>query len=172
MTRCETLREIELGRVHLTIDTVYDESPDFSYLGKFSRMNWHPETYVYHRPSGLMYDGRFWRDERGRIQAEPDLDDAYSHEYQFIDIGDCQFQRSDKHSLRYAFQNAKRLDRLDDYWCYLAVRATVDIDGRELGSASVWGIESDSDKSYFAEVGREVAQEAISEARQFIGSLA
>lgn len=180
-TRLETLFEKEIGRFRIVAEKHFDESPDFSYLGKFvPKMDWSPETFIYHRPSGLMFDGRLWRNKQGQIQAEPDMECDYRHDgCTLIDIGSCQFKRSDSGSLKMAFENARQLDALDDSWGYVGVWAKVYLEGREIGSASLWGIEDDwagffkpyNSESYILECARDVAKEAVHDARQFMQAI-
>jgi hypothetical protein len=65
-------------------------------------------------------------------------------------------------------------------WCYVGVVVTVEYishhEGRipqysEVGSASLWGIESDSDEGYFSEVARELADEALQIARATVAAI-
>lgn len=165
----------EIGNVMLEVKLEQDTDPEFDYLGEFSNMNWNPKTGIYHRRSGLMYDGKHWRTETGAFAAEPDLECYRSNEYQFIDIGDCQFTRGDKNWLKYAFQNAKQLDTLDDDWIYVGIVATVYLHGVEIGSASVCGFEyqywGKDDNAYIASEAREILGEAIAEAKNFVGKI-
>ena len=175
----DTILEHEIGRFTVKAEKVIDDSPQFDYLGSFEpKMDWNPETYVYHRPSRLMYDGKLWRDHRGRIQAEPELDSHWSHECEFIALGSCQFTRKDEHSLTYAFQNATMLDRLDSDWSFVGIVATVSLEGREIGSSSCYGFEDiysgkgakDSDK-YLLEEARSIVRDAIHDARSFLSKV-
>lgn len=65
-------------------------------------------------------------------------------------------------------------DRLRRYcagdWCYTGVVVTCSRNGLELGRASLWGIESDSD-SYLDECAAELAEEALDEAKEALASL-
>lgn len=165
----------EIGNVTLEVKLKHDTNPMFDYLGEFSNMNWNPKTGIYHRRSKLMYDGKHWRTEKGAFAAEPDLERYGSNEYQFIDIGDWQFNRGDENWLRYAFQNAKQLDTLDDDWIYVGIVATVYLHGVKIGSASVWGFEyqywdKDSNK-YLADDAKSIIYEAIAEAKKFVGKI-
>ena len=57
----------------------------------------------------------------------------------------------------------------NDEWQYVGVAVTASIDGIELGSASLWGIECNypgSDNSYLTDVAEELAPEAIEQAEQ------
>lgn len=69
----------------------------------------------------------------------------------------------------------EKLERMEAYgrgdWYSMGIIATVSHEGTELGHASVWGIESDSDPAYIMETARDVAREAISQARATVGSL-
>lgn len=136
-----------------------DEDADHSYLGEFrERFTWEPATGIYDRQTGLMFDGSKWRDARGHFATPPDDLDPDRRECRFIDIGTCQFTRADRHWLKYAFQNARRLEGLaSGNWCYVGLRLELlDEDDEIIASSSgVWGIESNSGRDYFEEVARE-----------------
>lgn len=59
----------------------------------------------------------------------------------------------------------------DDQWCYVGVVVTASREGVELGSASLWGIESNAG-DYLLDVANELAPEALEEARSMIAKLA
>lgn len=64
-----------------------------------------------------------------------------------------------------------RLKAWCDYdWCYVGAIVTVERKGIELARASLWGIESDAGE-YFLEVGNELAEQALEEARNMIADL-
>jgi hypothetical protein len=167
----------EIGNVELEVKLEQDTDPCFDYLGEFSNMNWNPVTGIYHRRSKLMYDGTRWRTETGGFAPEPELEvwGCGNGEYQFIDIGDCQFNRGDKNWLKYAFQNAKRLDTLDENWIYVGIVATVYLHGIEIGSASVWGFDYEywdrEQNKYLADEAKSILAEAIAEAKKFVGKV-
>lgn len=62
---------------------------------------------------------------------------------------------------RYCLEDYKRAERLNaGDWCYIGIRAKAEVVSANgichtLSSGGVWGIESDSDKSYFKDVARE-----------------
>ena len=59
-----------------------------------------------------------------------------------------------------------------DEWMMVGIIAKVYVNGKELGHSSLWGIEYDyTVKDYHHEVKRDVAWQAIKEAREFIASL-
>jgi hypothetical protein len=67
----------------------------------------------------------------------------------------------------YAEQEYKRMCGLNDgSWIFVGLKVTVFRAGIELGSASLWGIESDSDEAYFIETFNEPAIEALAEAEK------
>lgn len=163
----ETLLEREFfdGKYSVRIYTKYDDSPDFSYLGEFCHMDYDPVVAIYHRNSGLMYFDGKWVDDKGRFAEAPYIHGRSSREYECIAVSDCQFKKGDKHWLKYAFQNCKRLNRLDDYWHYLGVVAEVKKNGYTIGKDSVWGIESDAG-SYLMEAGKECLTQAFQQAKE------
>lgn len=58
----------------------------------------------------------------------------------------------------------------NDDWSYVGVIVTASRAGIELASASLWGIESDSD-DYLTETAQDLAQEAINDAQEAIAAL-
>lgn len=71
-----------------------------------------------------------------------------------------------------ARQDYERLRKfLDGQWGYVGVVVTASREDVELGHASLWGIETDSDPSYFVEVAEELAEEAIEQAREMLAKL-
>ena len=52
-----------------------------------------------------------------------------------------------------------------DDWCYVGLVVTIYAEDVELASASLWGIDSDSDADYFNETIAELLAEAMAEAR-------
>ena len=173
----DTIIERKVGRFSVKAEKVLDDSPDFSYLGAFKpNMVWNPITFTYDRDTDLMYDGSKWRNAKGQIQAEPEnLDYTHRDGCRFIDIGSCQFNRGDSDALKMAFENARLLTRIDEDWQYVGIVATVEMNGREIGSAACYGFEDawygpmakDSEK-YLKLEAKSIVREAIDDARTFI----
>lgn len=61
-------------------------------------------------------------------------------------------------------------DWCNDEWCYVGVVVTASREGLELGSASLWGIESDAG-DYLTEIANELIDEAMEEAKATISRL-
>lgn len=61
-------------------------------------------------------------------------------------------------------------DWCNDQWCYVGVVVTASRNDVELGSASLWGIESDAGE-YLVIIANELADEAIEEARAKLATL-
>jgi hypothetical protein len=91
-----------------------------------------------------------------------------------VEDGDASARDFDRYSKRQiaAFNRGE--------WCYVGVVVTAEYishhEGRipqysEVGSASLWGIESDSDEGYFSEVARELAEEALAMARATVAAI-
>lgn len=59
----------------------------------------------------------------------------------------------------------------DDRWHYCGVIATVTRAGITLATASLWGIESDSPQSHFAEIAADLTDEALTDAQAAIAAL-
>lgn len=163
----DTLFKRHAGAVTVTVGTEYDPDPDLSYYGKFTDdTSWDARTALYHRRSGLlrMPKSDLWRDSRGRICEAPESS-IYAQEYQYIiPSADCE---NEAKSLRMA---AERLDAYGrDQWSMIGIVATVTLDGAEIGQASCWGFEDDSEEKYLRSEARQIASEAIADARAWIG---
>ena len=176
MDTIDTIRDYGLGNARLIVRTVYDDGPDYSYIGEFAPWRDVPyDAYVYDRQERIMGDPvrvingeyrRLWRNARGRIVSPPDTDDSYSREYRYIlptvwNGG----------GFREARQRAEHLDAYArDQWRYIGIVATITVAGREIGEASVWGIEADwryDPMKQDRDVVRDVVREAIDEAQAF-----
>lgn len=170
MQTCDILTDRQIGRVHIIIKTVYDEDgySSLDWLGQFSNYR-EPQTEnqkLVHRSTGRVLDHTgIWRDSRGRIVETPE-ENRYANEMQNT------WHNNGHEKIKYALQDSKRLEDFENgYWSMLGTVATVYVNGKELGRASVWGTESDSDESHFMELGRECLHEALAEAKTFIGEL-
>lgn len=167
-TVLDTIIHRTIGFVTLNVTAYYSDYQEDDCLGEFSDFNQYPATGCYHRASELMWDGSHWRNDKGQIQAEPDFYNN-SREYQFIDIGDCQFSRNAKNWLKYAFQNARRLDRLGTDWVVATMAATVRLDGVEVGSYAAGGFDYDfcGKNDYLYAEAKDLIRQALHEARQW-----
>lgn len=171
----ETLYETTVGKVNVKVTASLDE---YGYemvrddLGQFTdERNADTDQPLYYRREDIVKlpGSDIWRDRRGRIAAAPDEDRYISRECQFIQIDDWHAGCS----LKDAFSVA---DRIEGYergdWYYLDIHAEASIAGRVIGTASLCGVESDSEKSYIAECARDMAHEAINEVREWRQSVA
>ena len=159
----DTLIERANGRAEIAVITVLDEDPDLSWLGEYSdyREPWTADQKLYHIDSGLILDHHgIWRNQFGWIQAAPEETRAH-HEYEYIWLNNGQDR------LKYAMRDAKRLLDYGNGWDYVGIIAEVSLGGAVIGHASVWGVESDSGDSYLMSEAREIAHEALSDARKW-----
>lgn len=174
-------RTITIGRVTLTIEAEYDDSADYSDLGGYASNRearlWDDKVawYSIEDDAIRLPKSDIWQDRRGRIVAEPEnLDwhnNSFHRETEFYKLN-AENYLGEKSRLTYLFQDADRLRGLDHAdWCYMGVVATVSMLNREIAHASVWGIESDSDESYFQECARDMAREAMKGAKAFKQSI-
>ena len=62
-----------------------------------------------------------------------------------------QYGSLEKADIAYALQDYERMERYGDYWSFVGIVVKMFIEGEEVDSASLWGIESDSDDKYFLE---------------------
>lgn len=179
----DTLADHRIGKIRVKVGTDYDPDPDTSYLGEAidyrEARQWTDKYAVYsYEDDAIRLPGSdIWRDRKGRIVAEPERLDRwdsvfYHRDIEFLKL-DSENYKGEPHKLRYLFQDA---DRLRAYyrndWAYFGIIARVYANGREIGNASVWGFESDMGDSEFKAEARNIARDAIAEARQWLESLA
>lgn len=152
------------GAVKVTAESVYDFDPDLSWIGCFTdqrRANPSLPLYSRQRDAIRMPNSDLWRNRRGQITEAPE-DSPYTREYQYIALEDSES------GTKIAFADADRMEAYErQEWGMLGIVATVTVDGCVIGSASLWGIESDSGSAYIRSNAREVAAEAIADAREW-----
>ena len=152
------------GRVVVSIAHEIDTDPDTSWLGEFSGYQ-EPRTKsqkLVHLASGLVLDHHgIWRDERGRIAAEPE-EYRHSRDYEYT------FHNNGHEKIKYALQDSRRLEDINNGNIgFIGIVATVTLDGVEIGHDSLWGIESDSGNAHIESVERECAWMALREAKEW-----
>jgi hypothetical protein len=169
----DTLRQVTIGRVTVTVSRQEDEdgySIARDYLGEWSdyRTPATADQKLVHRHTLRVLDHHgIWRYANGRIARDP-REDYPEHRY---GRGEYQYTWHDNghEKIAYAIADHKRLHALSEgEWSYYGVIATVTLNGVEIASSSVWGVESDSGDAYFLECGRDQAREALREARQWM----
>jgi len=161
------------GRVHVNVRIEEDDSHDYSWLGEFVKAPTEQPCYCIFADAVRLAGSELWRDRRGRIVAEPV--DTSRHwrpfKFQYIALED----HGSPH-LADLFADADRLVGLSrGDWGFIGIVATVSVDHdgyvpREIGYAGLWGIESDSGE-YLRSEARDLAREAISDARAFVREL-
>ena len=163
----ETLHERSIGQVRVIAKSGEDTDPDLSYLGEWSlyRQPTNRNQKLVDRFSGavLGHDG-LWRDERGRIVAEPECHGTRG-EYQYT------WHDNGHDRIRYALRDHERLADYGSGWGMLVIGAHVYLNGAEIARAGVYGIESDSDQDYIRETVRDMEREAMRGARAWLQSV-
>lgn len=186
----------ELGPIKARVEWVYDDSPDTSYLGEGTdKPSW--EGPVYDRWTDEVWIEGMWYDRNGRALTESDYDDTHAdaagnrREYRYIegfqhsgtakDYDDCpqlhpellaKHASLDQASRSYVFADADRLKGLwNESWWMMGCRVTLTVDGEQLASDSLWGIDSDNDADYFKEVEDERIAEALAQAADEVPKL-
>lgn len=171
----ETLYETTVGKVHVKVTA----EPDYDFgwqlvsedIGKFTdERSADAKMPLYYRREDIMRlpNSDLWRDRRGRIAAAPSEDGYSSREYQFIQISDWYNE-----TLSIAFRQADRVEAYESgEWCYLSIDAVAEINGREIGRASLGGVESDSGETYLRQCAREMATEATADTRRWLADTA
>lgn len=147
--------------MNIKVETKHDEYNDLGDLGSISDRNlygaikrptseldyetrrslrWSTD-YYYYIPSGNYQGTREWYTEKGYSKHDAAMAEK-----------------------SYYMRDLKRLLALyRGDWCYIGIVVTVEHDGIELGSASLWGIESDTD--YKDEI-EDLKSEALAEAEE------
>lgn len=92
---------------------------------------------------------------------------AMTEGHQYASLRAMKFGRAEARRLarRYVREDHKRFAEFGDRWWMVRCTVRASREDVELGSAALWGIESDSDPSFFTETALELADEAIAEAR-------
>lgn len=166
----------------VTIKRILDEDSDTSWLGEFADQPTNDFAIVHIYP----HKGEFVKElpcECGHMHKEieegyapcPDCDCDYTadwpergREYRFFNSASIEKDNSDEENRMYAKQDYERMDGLNQgEWCFIGVRAEAIIRINDLRqsitSGGLWGIESDSDSDYFAEVEQEQLAELKSQ---------
>lgn len=142
----ETLCNKTVGRIRLTVQMIPDYDPDLSWLGEYSNMP----------GNGAIDTGRGGRYLK---YFNPPIENYEGAEADEIE--------------KYCRQDFERMEGYNNNeWMMVGVLASVYVDGRKVGDASLWGIEFEYQiEDYHREIMRDEAREALTEARRFIRSL-
>lgn len=144
-----------------------DPDADLSYLGEFSdresagaiHYSDSPRLYRYFIPA--ITEEEHYRDLRATVNAaNPVPNQVYG------------IRTARKLAKKYVLEDMNRLASYGESWHMQGCTATIRYNGRVIGMASLWGIESDSDRAYFRETESDLLQEAYTDAQSFIGTLA
>lgn len=167
-----TILRHRVGRVTLVVRSEYDPDPDLSWLGEpcsyKEARQWSPNEAFYSVEIDAIKLPRsdHWRNRKGQIVQDPESLDYYETRYhrgrqEFLKLA------ADTRILRHLFQDADRLRGLwRGDWAFIGIVASVLIDYREVGSAAVWGFESDMPASELRREARRIALEAITDAKK------
>jgi hypothetical protein len=109
----------------------------------------------------VSYLGSFSRTRKGDFTIEHK---GGRNEYPFFNADNVTI-------LEEAQQNYKRAASYGESWSCLGLTVSVSKNGIELASNSIWGIETDSDESYFLEVFNDLAPETLKEAKETLKQL-
>ena len=128
-----------------------DDDADFSFLGEFTR-NWAPGAIHHDYLDSMTFD---W------------FVPTSTEDEHFRGLRQMKYGRRAAHELArsYVRQDYKRLREYGVYWWSVGIVVTVSRAGIELGDASVWGIESDSDEGYLTEMALDLVGDALEQAR-------
>jgi hypothetical protein len=90
--------------------------------------------------------------------------------YQFVESMNYQ-DTTDKEEYGYFKDDVKRLEDYGNYWNMRGCIVTASLNGVELGSGSLWGLESDMDDAQEKQFIDELTSEAIDEAKKNLSEL-
>lgn len=151
-------RTLEIDGFTVIVTFPDDDSPDLSYLGVY-RSRSDPEFSVpaYDLAREALCESMEEVDEA--IADKPDNEwGRHESTYRWICMGD-----GDPAYLR---EDAQRLESYGNEWSCVGVKAKAKLHGVTLGrSDGIWGIETDSDPTYFDELAKEAAAEAVEQAK-------
>ncbi len=142
------------SRFTISVARREDQCPDLSYLGSFTRRPTFPywdraaSEIVHNDEEAQRHEGLYFSARQHRFVHDfqsPDNDEAIE-------------------------QDAQRLTTYGIDWAQMIVTVTASLDGREWGSASLGGIESDSGDAHFDEVIADLTKEATAEAQEALAA--
>lgn len=148
-----------LERTSVSVDWVPDEDADLSYLGEFSDI-W--ENGAIENPNWTRGDHRVMRwfipgiTEQAHFDSLRETINPRNPAKRVYGV-----KTARKLARSYVQQDCERALSYGESWEMEGCIVTIEVDGIEMGSASLWGIESDSDDDYK----RSTALELLSEAR-------
>jgi len=70
-------------------------------------------------------------------------------------------------AIQEAKQYLRRVQRCGIDWCYVDMQVSVYVNGVEMGTSALVGIESDADHEYLTELALDLAQEALNNAKEY-----
>lgn len=138
-----------------------DESPDTSYLGKYSDQITGVNPYAIIRVGE--YAGKFVMD----LTEDEQLPDRCRKYRFFLPCHENYVGLSEQDTRKYCLQDFARMEGLSDgQWQYIGVIAKAEIASlngltQTIRSGGLWGVESDSGKDYLAEI----AEQELSQLR-------
>lgn len=153
----DVIKKVVKDGFTIVVEKKDDDDPDLSHLGEYYTMKGGAAV-----PPYPYYDRALEKVVTGPEGEEADLEEQHKYwnprEYRYITLGSGDPD--------YLEQDAKRLESYGNGWCCVGVVVTATRSGVVLGRSSVWGIESDSDKSYFEEMAEEMITDALEEAKE------
>lgn len=157
------------SQVKITVKWVDDEIADLSHLGKFSDQ-W--EESALQNPEWTRDNNRVYRyfipamSEREHYESLRTIINPANPAKRPYGVKTARnLARS------YVQEDMKRMLDYGETWAMQGCIVTLTVNGSELGHASLWGIESDSDVSYFLEVSKELTEEAYNNAKRNLDKL-
>lgn len=165
----ELILSHRLGWVYVTVKSKVDEYPDLSWLGEWTSngawLDFKAPVYDTDDDAVHMPGTDFWVNREGEA-IDPERGSNFYDEYHvYIQL------TNNASTTQEAFADADRFKSYSDSWCCIGVYATCYINQRAIGHASVWGIESDSSETDILSMARDMAREAIDDARTWLRTI-
>lgn len=139
--------------IRFDVETACDDYADLSHYGEFTD-RWEPCA-INHFAKQYGYDGQDWNTHKWFIPAQTYAD--VRRDLIGMNMGKTQ---ADQLARQYVEQDYKRAATYGDHWNMMIMTVTAYVGNTEIGSASLSGIESDSD-GYLSEVEQELKAEIM-----------
>lgn len=140
--------------IRFEIEEKEDNDPDLSYLGEFTD-KWEPGA-LNHFAKQYGHNGRDNREYKWFVPCNT----YASHRKGLIEMKYGKVL-ADSLAREYVAQDYKRSKDYGTYWYMVGIVVTAYVNDIEIGTASLWGIETDSDESYKTETIEELKHEIM-----------
>lgn len=172
----EKIKEFDKGSFHFVVHSELDEYPDLSWLGEYTDKE--PDAFYFDRRNGLFCGETTYKtvtDDEGYEEEEAEVEtlalalptEHDSRTYRYFVPANPPKNSKDTDLIKGAIADYERMEEYNrGYWNMQGIVVTMFMDGKELASSSLWGIESDVDDDYLNEVIDDLTSDCITEAKK------